>query len=81
MLFRSKHFAALLAHTRRRMGELADSVLDGDVCVSPYRLKDFSPCQWCAMKPVCRFEFGDPGMRHLEELKPTEVFEKLDRGA
>ncbi|MCB9851260.1 MAG: PD-(D/E)XK nuclease family protein [Phycisphaerales bacterium] len=70
-------FRALLDHTRQRLGELADRVLDGDVAVSPYRIQGFSPCQWCDMRAVCRFEFGDPGMRHLEALKRSQVFKRL----
>ncbi len=73
-------FAALLAHTRRKLGELADGVLDGDVSVSPYRLKNFSPCHWCPMKAICRFEFGDPGMRHLDDLKRSDVFTRVGEG-
>ena len=71
-------FQALLRHTRRQLGALADGVLDGDVAVSPYRLRDFSPCQWCDMRAVCRFEFGDPGMRHLEALKRGEVLDRVE---
>jgi ATP-dependent helicase/nuclease subunit B len=74
-------FDALLAHTRQKMGELADGVIDGDISVSPYRLRTFSPCQWCDMRTICRFEFGDPGMRHLEALKRSGVFEKLEDDA
>ncbi|MCB9865746.1 MAG: PD-(D/E)XK nuclease family protein [Phycisphaerales bacterium] len=71
-------FQALLRHTRRQLGALADGVLDGDVAVSPYRLRDFSPCHWCDMRAVCRFEFGDPGMRHLEALKRGEVLDRVE---
>jgi ATP-dependent helicase/nuclease subunit B len=74
-------FRALLEHTRRRLGELADGVLDGDVSVSPYRLNDFSPCHWCDMRPVCRFEFGDSGMRHLDRLKRTDVLTRIEEQA
>jgi ATP-dependent helicase/DNAse subunit B len=74
----SAQFVALLAHTRQRLGSLADGVLDGDVTISPYRLKDFSPCHWCDMRSVCRFEFGDSGMRHLPAMKRSEVLERLE---
>jgi ATP-dependent helicase/nuclease subunit B len=76
----TEDFTALLAHTRKKLGELADGVLDGTVDVSPYRIGDFSPCQWCTMRAVCRFEFGDPGMRHLEKMKRSDVFARLREG-
>jgi ATP-dependent helicase/nuclease subunit B len=71
-----KDFDAVLAHVRQRMGELVDGILDGDIRVSPYRLKDFSPCGWCRMQTLCRFEFADGGVRRLDALTRLEVFER-----
>ncbi|UCE62190.1 MAG: PD-(D/E)XK nuclease family protein [Phycisphaerales bacterium] len=70
-------FGALLEHTRMKLGELADGILDGVVAVNPYRLRTFSPCSWCAMSSVCRFEMGVSDVRFLEELKRSEVFSRL----
>lgn len=71
-------FQGLLRHTRRQLGLLADGVLNGDIAVKPYRLRDFSPCHWCDMRMLCRFEFGDGGMRHLEALKRGEVLQRVE---
>jgi len=76
----ARQFEHLLEHTKRKLGALADGVLDGDVSVAPYRLGNFSPCHWCRMQSVCRFEFGDP-MRRLDRMKQTEVWKKLDEHA
>ncbi|MCH7720723.1 MAG: PD-(D/E)XK nuclease family protein [Planctomycetes bacterium] len=75
-------YAALLGHTRHKLGELADGVLDGEVAVKPYRLGEASPCTWCSFGAVCRFESGESDMRFLESLKRSEVLEALrrDRG-
>ena len=48
----SPGFAALLEHTRYKLGALADQVLDGDVRVAPYRLGHSSPCNWCPLRGV-----------------------------
>lgn len=72
-------FAALLDYTRRQLGELADRILDGDVSVSPYRLRGFSPCSWCEYGSVCRFEFGTSRVRDLEPLSRTAVFARIAR--
>lgn len=75
-------YAAMLDHTRHKLGELADGIMDGDVAVKPYRLGEASPCTWCSFGAVCRFEFGESDMRFLESLKRSEVLEALrgDRG-
>ena len=67
----------LLEHTRTRLGELCDAILDGNVAVSPYRLGSFSPCSWCPMSSVCRFEMGISEVRFLETLTRSEVFKRL----
>ena len=70
-------FEALLRHTRRKLGELADGVLDGMVAAQPYRLNGASPCKYCAMKSVCRFEVGITEIRYLPSMKRTHVMEIL----
>ena len=72
-------FAAMLDHTRRKLGELADGVMDGEVAVKPYRLGHVSPCTWCSFGAVCRFEFGESEMRFLESLKRSEVLGAIRR--
>jgi ATP-dependent helicase/nuclease subunit B len=70
-------FDAALQGTRTRLGELADGVLNGAIGVRPCRLGGFSPCSWCAMASVCRFEMGLCDVRFLESLKRSEVFRRL----
>ena len=70
-------FDAMLQQTRRRMGELADGILDGQVQIRPYRLGTFSPCSWCRMTEVCRFESGLCDVQYLETLKRSEIYVRL----
>ena len=76
----SEQFAALLERTRYKLGSLADGILDGDVTVAPYRLRKFSPCNWCSFRSVCRFEFGQDQVRSFPDLKRQEVFAELAGG-
>jgi ATP-dependent helicase/nuclease subunit B len=71
-------FQKTLEHTRAKLGELADGILDGNVAVRPYRLGTYSPCSWCPMASVCRFEMGISEVRFLESLKRSEVFRRLN---
>ncbi|MBU0719257.1 MAG: PD-(D/E)XK nuclease family protein [Planctomycetes bacterium] len=70
-------FSAVLEHTRRKIGELADGILDGCIAINPYRLGSSSPCSWCALASVCRFEMGISDVRFLETLKRADVFREL----
>ena len=76
----SDAFSALLRHTARRMGELADRLLDGEIAILPYRLKKFSPCSWCELKGLCRFEPGHTPVRVFEPMTRSEVFRRLTEG-
>ncbi len=73
----ARDFDAVLEHTRNKLGSLADGVLDGDVSVTPYRLGNFSPCSWCAMMSVCRFEWGMSTPRFIEPMARSDVFDLL----
>jgi ATP-dependent helicase/nuclease subunit B len=74
-------FQRLLSHVGAKMGQLADGVLDGNVSVAPYRLGHFSPCQWCEMQSVCRFEFATGDMRRLDEMNRTQVLARIEGGS
>jgi len=67
-LARPEQFRALIAHVTRRMGQLADSLIDGNIAVRPYRLNKKMPCRWCAYRSVCRYE---------SELQPANVLEPV----
>ena len=73
----SGDFNALLEHTRYKLGDLADRILNGEVAVAPYRLGTFSPCSWCPFRSVCRYQFGQSGLRFLPALKRSDVFARL----
>jgi ATP-dependent helicase/nuclease subunit B len=74
----AQDFDRLLDHTRYKLGELSDRIIDGDVSVLPYRMGNASPCEWCDFRSVCRFEFGQQGLRHLPKLKRSAVFTQLE---
>lgn len=73
----AREFDAVLGHTRRKLGELADGILDGDVAVSPCRNAGLSPCSWCGLSIACRVEIGISEARYAERLKRSDVLKRL----
>jgi ATP-dependent helicase/nuclease subunit B len=65
-------FAALLAHVRTRLGELADGILDGEIGIAPYMLGTQTPCPECEYRGVCRFE-ARGGYRVLQSMSREDV--------
>ncbi len=70
-------FQAVLSHTRTRMGELADAILDGDAGVHPCRLRHFSPCAFCEYSSVCRYEMGISRTRFLDAMRRSEAAARM----
>ncbi len=70
-------FQSMLDMTKQRLGELADDLFDGCVKIEPIRLGSFSPCSWCSMKSVCRFEWEVSQVRYLDKYPRSEVLQKV----
>lgn len=70
-------FEGVLAHARRKIGELADAILSGDVRVSPCRIAHWRPCGWCEMSSVCRVELGLSESRFAEPMKRSDALQKM----
>jgi ATP-dependent helicase/nuclease subunit B len=70
-------FAGLLAHVKRRLGELADQVLDGEIGIQPYMLGRKTPCPTCEYRCVCRFE--STGYRFINAMSREQVLEAVRR--
>lgn len=77
----AEEFAAVLGHVRRKLGELADGVLDGEMPVSPCRNAGLTPCSWCGLSVACRVEVGSSEARYAERLKRPEVLQRLNVAA
>jgi ATP-dependent helicase/nuclease subunit B len=74
-------FAALLAHVKRRIGELADQIVGGNVALHPYRINRQTPCARCEMRSVCRFDASINRYHPLPAMKRTEVLKRVAEGS
>ena len=74
-------FAALLAHARRRIGELADRILAGRHCDFALSARPRqSPCSTCEFRGVCRFETAMNRYHHLTPMNREQTLEILREG-
>ena len=67
----------LLDHVRRKMTDLAEDWLSGNISVTPYRLGKETPCPTCRYAGVCRIEYATRECRVLRTMKRTAVLEEL----
>lgn len=73
----SDEFQTVLSFVEKTLGHLADDILDGRIAVTPYRLRNESPCTYCEYRPVCRFEIADGAARYLTTLKRNDAIEQM----
>jgi ATP-dependent helicase/nuclease subunit B len=66
-------FSALLRLVERKLGELTDRILGGDISVAPYRISQISPCPNCEYRSVCRFDVAVNSYRPLDSIKREDV--------
>ena len=71
----------LLDHVRRKMVELAEDWLAGNIAVAPSRLGKETPCPTCLYGGVCRIEYATRECRTLRTMKRTAVLDEMARSS
>jgi len=72
------NFEKVLKFTERKILQLAEEILCGEISVRPYRLSGKSPCSFCKYNSVCRFDWQINDYNPLVSLDKTEVLEKME---
>lgn len=67
----------VLRFARRRIGELADGIIDGDVAVRPYRVGTQMPCSFCEYRAVCRFDHDTDDAVEIARSKRGDVLDRM----
>jgi len=72
-------FDALRKHVRDTMQKVGIEITDGNIDISPYRLKDRMPCTHCAFKSLCQFDATQPenNYRLLKKTADDVILEQL----
>ncbi|QPC46023.1 helicase-exonuclease AddAB subunit AddB [Mangrovibacillus cuniculi] len=73
---------SLRSHVHRLYQESGTSMTNGEVNITPYKLKEKIPCTFCSYKSVCQFDHGleENEYRNLSALSNKEVLKKMVEG-
>ena len=68
-----RHF---VRHKHQKAG---NGILDGDTQITPYKVKDDTPCQFCSYRSICQFDPADPNQsyRKLPALSSDKAVELI----
>lgn len=74
-----EEFSLLQNHVRHIYKESGNKMVEGEVGIVPYKLKDRTPCTFCSFKSVCQFDqsLEDNQYRNLADKKQKEILSIL----
>ena len=75
-----EQFGILAGFVRKMTKENSSRILEGKVGANPYRLKQGTPCDYCAYKTACGFDPAIPGysFRELPGRTTAEVWNLME---
>lgn len=76
-------FHYLRQHVRNTYVKIGNEITDGAVQITPYKMKDRSPCTFCSYKSVCQFDESMTAneYRKLPVLSKEQVLELIRKEA
>jgi ATP-dependent helicase/nuclease subunit B len=72
-------FNDLRNYVRRLYQTTGEAIVDGQVAITPYKLKDKTPCTFCAYKSVCQFDESIENHYRILTPQPKETIFELIR--
>jgi ATP-dependent helicase/nuclease subunit B len=76
-LIRSDAFDAVVDWSQRKIGELADDLGAGRIEVRPYLMRGNTPCRFCEVRAVCRFERELNPYKVVDAQKPADMVAQI----
>lgn len=74
-----EEFQGMIQYVRNLLRESGEEILRGKITVSPCKVGDRTPCDYCEYPGICQFDLQlkDNQFRHLKDRKPEEVLERI----
>ena len=70
---------AIRHFVRSKHQNAGNGILEGNTSITPYKVKEDTPCQFCSYRSVCQFDPADPeqNYRKLPALSPDKAVELI----
>jgi ATP-dependent helicase/nuclease subunit B len=74
-----QEFETIQHYVRNMYVKTGNAITEGSVDISPYKIKDRSPCTFCSFKPVCQFDesMEDNQYRNLTPRSKEQALELM----
>lgn len=69
-------FRTLRRYVRKILAEIGSGIVDGDITISPYKVKAMTACKYCSYSSICKFDTSMAGNRYriLNDYKDDELW-------
>ncbi|NLZ80875.1 MAG: helicase-exonuclease AddAB subunit AddB [Clostridiales bacterium] len=69
----------LTSYVQNKIKNMGEEILEGSTLINPYEKGNYTACDYCPYKVVCRFDEKGPGyrFRRLKNLDADKVWEKI----
>jgi len=76
-----EQFLKLKNYVGRLMADICEEIMKGKVDISPYRKNKYTPCAYCAFRPVCQFDAAmkDNRYRILQDRSDDEIWSLMEQ--
>ena len=76
-------FSSLTGFVRKRLEQMGEEILEGNIAVSPYKQGNRTACDYCPYHGVCGFELKTAGYsyRRLGALNPEEIWTEIEEAS
>ena len=63
----------------KKMTELGNSLMHGDISIKPYEYEGRKPCEYCEFKNICAYEDGVDQVEKIKKVSLEEGKHALDQ--
>lgn len=72
-------FDVMRQYVRNQYVKAGNKIIDGEVAINPYKLKERKPCQLCPFRSVCQFDasLDSNNYRKLDNQNRADVLQKM----
>ena len=72
-------FDNLRGHVRGKLALLCQEMADGNIAISPYKKNGHTPCEFCKLSSVCKFDPGikDNKYKFINDLDDDEIWKLI----
>ena len=72
-------FKKMLTFAQTKIIALAEKIISGEICITPYKSGTKRACDYCDYKSLCRFDWQINKYNHLDSIGKEKVLQQMEQ--